>query len=164
MSPLRLTALAVLLCASAVRAEDLRVFPPGQLPNDVRLQPQKDLDGYFPFDPPATVEAWKARADKVRFQMQVALGLYPMPTKTPLNAVIHGKVDRGEYTIEKVYFESMPGFFVTGNLYRPAGGGKHPGVLCPYGHWSNGRFTNNSDAVAKKAIARRRGEVRERRP
>ena len=42
-----------------------------------------------------------------------------MPTKTPLNAVIHGKIERPEYTVEKVYFESMPGFFVTGNLYRP---------------------------------------------
>ncbi|HEV7404437.1 MAG TPA: acetylxylan esterase [Chthoniobacteraceae bacterium] len=153
MSPLRLTALAVLLCASAIRADDLRALPPGQVPNDVRLQPQKDLDGYFPFEVPATVDAWKARADKVRFQMQVALGLYPMPTKTPLNAVIHGKIDRDDYTIEKVYFESMPGFFVTGNLYRPKTGGKHPGVLCPYGHWSNGRFTNNADPVAKKLIA-----------
>jgi hypothetical protein len=152
MSPLRLTALAVLLFTSAVRADDLRVFPAGQLPNDARLAPPKDLDGYFPFNPPATVDAWKKRAEQVRFQMQVALGLYPMPTKTPLNAVIHGKIDRGDYTIEKVYFESMPGFFVTGNLYRPVGGGKHPGVICPYGHWSNGRFTNNADAVAKKLI------------
>lgn len=152
MSPLRLTALAALLCTSAVCAEEIRALPSGKLPNDVRLQPQKDLDGYFPFEVPATADAWKQRADKVRFQMQVALGLYPMPTKTPLNAVVHGKIDRGEYTIEKVYFESMPGFFVTGNLYRPAGGGKHPGVLCPYGHWSNGRFTHNADPVAKKLI------------
>ena len=34
-----------------------------------------------------------------------------MPRRTPLNAVIHGKIDGGEYTIEKVYFESLPGFF-----------------------------------------------------
>src|SRR5206468_12885526 len=59
MSPLRLTALAVLLFTSALRADDLRVFPAGQLPNDVRLQAPKDLDGYFPFDPPATADAWK---------------------------------------------------------------------------------------------------------
>jgi len=50
--------------------------------------------------------------------------------ETPLNAVIHGKIDLPEYTVEKVYFESSPGFFVTGNLYRPKNvKGKVPGVL-----------------------------------
>ena len=43
-----------------------------------------------------------ARSD-VRRQILVSQGLWPMPTKTPLNAVIHGKIDRGEYTVEKVY-------------------------------------------------------------
>ena len=44
-----------------------------------------------------------------------------MPTKTPLRAIVHGKIDRGAYTVEKVYLESFPGHFVTGNLYRPKG-------------------------------------------
>src|SRR5437763_14747009 len=99
MSPLRLTALAVLLFTSAVRADDLRVFPAGQLPNDVRLQAPKDLDGYFPFDPPASVDAWKQRAEKVRFLLQVALGLYQLPSQTPINAVIHVTIDRGDFAI-----------------------------------------------------------------
>ncbi len=73
--------------------------------------------------------------------MLVALGLWPMPTKTPANAVIHGRVDRDDYTVEKVYLESFPGHFVTGSLYRPKGKtGPLPGVLCPHGHWANGRF------------------------
>ena len=64
-----------------------------------------------------------------------------MPSKPPANAVIHGAVDRGEYTVEKVFLESFPGHFVTGSLYRPKGkAGKLPGVLCPHGHWANGRF------------------------
>ena len=60
-----------------------------------------------------------SRAERVRRQILVAEGLWPMPTKTPLHAVIHGKIERPDYTVEKVYFESVPGFFVTGNLYRP---------------------------------------------
>ena len=82
-----------------------------------------------------------ARAERVRRQVLVATGLWPMPAKTPANAVVHGRVDRDGYTVERVYLESFPGHFVTGSLYRPKGrGGKLPGVLCPHGHWPNGRF------------------------
>jgi len=63
-----------------------------------------------------------------------------MPAKTPLNAVIHGKVERDDFTVERVFFESMPGFYVTGSLFRPKAPGKYPAVLCPHGHWANGRF------------------------
>src|SRR5260221_3109461 len=104
-----------------------RVLPEGKLPNDSRLAPLKDLDGYFPFTPPASKSAWEKRAERVRQQILVSQGLWPMPTKTALNPVIHGKIDRGDYTVEKVYFESAPGFFVTGNLYRPKNvSGKKP--------------------------------------
>ena len=74
-----------------------------------RLGPLKDLNGYFPFTVSASPEAWKQRAEYVRRQLLVATGLWPMPTKTPANAVIHGKVDRDGYTVEKVYLESYPG-------------------------------------------------------
>ena len=121
---------------------------------DIRLQPLKDLDGSFPFRPPESRAAWEARAEVVRRQIQVALGLWPMPTKTPLNPVIHGRVDRGEYTVEKVYFESLPGFFVTGNLYRPTHvSGKVPAVLFAHGHWKDARLSETTDAELRKEIA-----------
>ncbi len=60
--------------------------------------------------------------------------------KTPLNPRITGKLDRGDYTIEKVVLETFPGFTLSGNLYRPAKAtGKIPGMLCPHGHWDDGR-------------------------
>ena len=118
-----------------------RVLPSGELPRDSRLGELKDLDGYFPFRPPAGLSAWERRASELRRQLLVSQGLWPMPQKTPLNPVIHGRMDLGDYTVEKVFFESMPGFFVTGNLYRPASGaGPFPAVLSPHGHWSQGRF------------------------
>ncbi len=119
-----------------------RVLDEGKLPDDARLGPLCELyKGYFPFTVPTTPQAWSQRADKLRRQLQVAVGLWPMPTKTPAGAVVHGKIDRKLYTVEKVFFESFPAHFVTGNLYRPKGRqGKLPAVLCPHGHWPEGRF------------------------
>ena len=118
-----------------------RVLPVDKRPDDSRLEPLKTLNGYFPFSPPKTRDEWEERAERVRRQVQVATGLWPMPEKTPLNAAVYGKVERDGYTVEKVYFESYPGHFVTGSLYRPKGAtGKLPGVLCPYGHFRDGRF------------------------
>jgi dienelactone hydrolase len=147
-----LTCLALTVLASA-RAETPRVLPPGQLPKDSRLGPLKTLNSYFPFKPCDNREAWTKRAERVRRQMLVATGLWPMPTKTPPNAVIHGRIDRGDYTVEKVYLESFPGHFVTGNLYRPKGRtGPGPGVLCPHGHWPNGRFYDAGEKAIVEQI------------
>ena len=148
--------LAVLMAgmgAAVALAAPPRVLPEGQLPKDARLAPPKDLDGYFPLVVPKTVEEWKVRAEHVRRQLLVSQGLWPLPTKTPLNVVIHGKVDEGTYTVEKVYFESMPGFFVTGSLFRPKNPtGKSPGVLSPHGHWGGGRFHDKGRKAVRQEI------------
>ena len=60
--------------------------------------------------------------------------LGPMPSKTPLNPVITGKFDKGQYTIEKVAFESRPDHHVTALLYIPDGEGPFPGILHMPGH------------------------------
>jgi len=121
---------------------------------DARLGPLKDLNGYFPFPAPKSVQEWEPRRDFVQRQLVISQGLWPMPTKTPLNAVIHGKIDQGDYTVEKVYFESAPGFFVTGNLYRPKNiSGKVPAVVFPHGHWVDARFLNQSDKYVREEIA-----------
>ena len=144
---------ALLLCLRVGAAEIPRTQPPGTLPDDPRLGPLKELDGYFPFTPAASREAWSVRAEQVRMQMRVALGLWPEPTRTPLNAVIHGRIEQEDYTVEKVYFESMPGLFVTGNIYRPKGKtGPFPAVLCPHGHWNDARFALRTDAEMKKEL------------
>jgi len=126
-----------------------------QQPTDRRYGSPKTLnDKDFFFTPPKSREAWERRKEELRQQVLVATGLWPLPEKTPLNAVIHGKIDRDEYTIEKVFFSSYPGHYVSGNLYRPTNKtGKLPAVLSPHGHWSNGRFTDAGEATAKQQIA-----------
>lgn len=143
----------VIFCCSFALAEVPRALPPGKQPADKRLADPKDLDGYFPLTVPATAEEWQKRAERVRRQAKVATGIWPMPSSTPVNAVVHGRVDRNEYTVDRVYLESYPGHFVTGSLYRPKGrGGKLPAVLCPHGHWANGRFVDQGIAMARQQI------------
>jgi len=62
----------------------------------------------------------KARQQYWRERMWSYLG--ERPSRTPLNARIAGRLDRGDFRIEKIVFESRPGFYVTANLYLPATG------------------------------------------
>jgi hypothetical protein len=92
------------------------------------------------FKAPATEQAWRDRARAVREQLLVATGLWPELPKTPLHPRVVGKLERDGYSIEKVVLETFPGFTLSGNLYRPAKApGKLPVVLCPHGHWADGR-------------------------
>jgi cephalosporin-C deacetylase-like acetyl esterase len=57
----------------------------------------------------------------------------------PLHANVTGSIHAGNYVIEKVIFESLPGFYVTANLYRPAAPGRYPGILLQAGHTQEGK-------------------------
>ena len=98
------------------------------------------------FAPPhfSSVQEWNARKAYLREHILASAGLLPMPEKTPLRPEIFGEIKKSDYTVAKVYFESLPGFFVTGNLYRPIGNGPFPAVLSPHGHWAYGRLENTS--------------------
>ncbi|QEG38827.1 alpha/beta hydrolase family protein [Roseimaritima ulvae] len=129
-----------------------RVLGPDAVATDSRSEPLKDLNGHFPFAPPEDLEAWEARAAELRKRVLVATGLWPMPQRTPMNPVIHGKVQRDGFTIEKVYFESVPGHFVTGMLFRPEKvEGQLPGILCPHGH--GGRMNPQDRNTVRRMIA-----------
>ncbi len=88
--------------------------------------------------------SWDAYAAHVRQRMQEAAGLAPWPKRTPLNAVIHSRRTYDGYSVENVYFESAPGCFVTGNLYRPTvAKPPYAAVLSPHGH--TGKVTKPED-------------------
>ena len=121
--------------------------------SDTRLGDLKDLKGYFPFTPSESPEEWKERAEYVKRQIKVAAGVWPEPENSKINATVHGKVDRDDYTVEKVFFESSPGLFVTGSLYRPKGKqGPFPMILSPHGHFANGRFYDSGEKRVKDDI------------
>src|SRR5690242_9823612 len=110
------SALILLVLASSLAAQ----------PNTVR-----GVDTPWTFPEIHNRADWAAQAARIRTQILFHAGLWPMPPKTPLNPQIFGRLQRNGYSVEKVYFESVPGFYVTGNLYRPVGKqGPFPGVIC----------------------------------
>ena len=143
--------LSIAICIGAAAAEP-KVFPDGELPNDVRLGPLKTLNDHFPFLVPDNPAEWEQRAEFLRRRVAVATGLWPLPERTPLNPVVHGKVTRDGFTVEKVYFESLPGHYVTGLLFRPTEPSEspRPGVLNPHGH--GGRLQRHSDAEIARQL------------
>jgi dienelactone hydrolase len=83
----------------------------------------------------ADAEAYVAGARK-----KIALCFGPFPPKTPLNPRVTGRIERDAYHIEKILFESRPGFLVTANLYVPKGRKfPLPGVVASCGHSNNGK-------------------------
>lgn len=115
---------------------------------ELRYTDPVTLHDYHPFRQLPEGGDWDTRKEEIRSQVQLAAGLLPYPEKTSLNAKSFGAVERDGFQVERVFFESFPGHFVTGSLFTPTGeseqyglvDGKRPGVLCPHGHWTNGRF------------------------
>lgn len=120
------------------------IVPAAVPPQDSRNTQTPDTDTHFPVPKFKSLEEWNARAAHLRKQTAFAAGLLPMPERAPLNAKIFGRIENKDYSIEKVYIETLPGFYLSGNLYRPLGKtGKFPGMLAPHGHAAYGRLAHD---------------------
>lgn len=161
---MRWLSLLVITLAMPAFAGAPTALPEGKQPDDQRLGRLRTTDdSYFPMQPVATSSDWRVRRDEIRARVLIAAGLHPMPQRSPLNTVFFGKVERDDYTVERVIFESFPGHFVTGSLYRPKPmvKGKRPAVLSPHGHWKDvhpgdsgtGRFYDSGAQQIRKEIA-----------
>lgn len=105
-----------------------------------------------------TKAEWEARAKNIREGILREASLTPLPARCDLKPIIWGRrVCRG-YTIQNVAFESLPGFFVAGNLYRPLEGhGPFAGMLCPHGHGESPRLLPPTQT--RSAVLARMGAV-----
>lgn len=106
---------------------------------------------------------WQLRAKAIRHQILAGTGLADMPNKRPVPKIKTGKVHELDgYRVTNMAIESMPGSWITGNLYEPIGQkGPFAAVLCPHGHWSNpadyGRY--RPDMQKRCAVLCRMGAV-----
>jgi dienelactone hydrolase len=92
---------------------------------------------------PTSKVEWEARAAQIRQQIRNGMDLQTLPEKPASKPIIHSRKEMDGYSIENVAFESMPGIYVTGNLYRPLKQQKsYAAILAPHGHGENphGRF------------------------
>lgn len=85
-----------------------------------------------------TVGDHERHVERMREGFLDAVGGLP-DERTPLAAETTGALERDEYSIETVVYESLPGFHVTANCYRPAGDGPFPAVLFLCGHSTTGK-------------------------
>jgi len=87
------------------------------------------------------LDNWKTRCEELKEAILISSGLWPFPDKCELRTQVFEGTAFDDFTVEKVLFESYPGFYVTGNLYRPKDQkGPFPAILNPHGHWDNGRL------------------------
>jgi dienelactone hydrolase len=152
--PMKRTGIPYLFLFSLVFSHDLAFLDEGQAQVQTEAE-LRTLESHFPFTLPANMELWKDRKEQLKQHLAISLGLWPEPERTPLNAVEHSRREMEDYVVSCVFFESLPGFYVTGNLYRPKKvTDKCPVILCPYGHFRNGRFLDHDEKTVAEMIAR----------
>lgn len=131
----------------------LRVLNSPEAVDDRRTRVERHTDTVFMMRRFDSAADWEAHAEVLRRRILVSSGLWPVPQRFPLHERVFDPVEHDDYITEKVIFEAHPGFFVTGNLFRPKGDGPFPAVLCPHGHWADGRLEDTDRAsVPGRAI------------
>lgn len=125
---MRLFTICLFLCSLCLAADKRNTHTP-------------NTDTYVTFKAPADLKTWEARKAALRESILFNSGLLPMPPKTALNPIVAGRVEHADYAIERIAIETLPGYWLGGNLYLPKSPkGRVPAILHPHGHWTYGRL------------------------
>lgn len=106
----------------------------------------EELHAHF-LDDLTSLEDWQSKRARYREEYLTMLGLWPLPERTPLRTTVTGTVEGDGFVVEKLWYQSRPGLYVTANLYRPADTAKDaklPAVLYVCGHSGMGRNGNKT--------------------
>jgi dienelactone hydrolase len=131
--------LAVLAASAVAPAEEPTLLQGAAYSEDVAAAKLMEMARRYP-----NREAWQQRAAMLRQGILQGLQLDGIERPTDLRVIRHSKREFDGYTVENIAIESLPGFWITGNLYLPATiDGKIPAVLNPHGHWPDGRLRDD---------------------
>src|ERR1044071_9486777 len=136
-----------------------------QIPSrDARNIDPPNTDTHFAPRTFKTRAEWEAHKQHLRKQILSAAGLMPLFPKSDLHPQIFGRIENRDYSIEKVLIETLPCYYLGGNLYRPlkpAPPEGFPAVLSPHGHWNYGRLehTHLASVPARAINLARQGYV-----
>ena len=136
-----------------------------QIPaQDVRNTYVPNTDTHLTVKTCKTLDEWHARRDVLRKQILSASGLLPLLPKNDLRAQVFGRIENRDCSIEKVLLETLPGYYLGGNLYRPlkpAPAGGFPG-------WARARSATasriRSAAIARPSVSETRSSTRNSSP
>lgn len=107
----------------------------------------------------ATLDAIKTReqaeARQAQIRAAVAGIIGPFPERGELKPKTIKHLEREGHVVEMLTYESLPGMVVTANLYLPrTGAGPHPAVVCPVGHWDEGKVNGDYQRLARMLAQR----------
>lgn len=104
----------------------------------------------------STASDWMSKKAEYRRQLSEMLGLWPMPAKTDMKPVVTGKLEHPEFTVEKLQFQSLPGLYVTADVYLPRNQVKPaPAILYLCGH---AKVATNGVSYGNKTAYQHHGE------
>jgi hypothetical protein len=92
--------------------------------------------------------AWEKRKAEMRSCIFSALKLSPLPSKPASKPIVRPVRDMGEYTIQNIAIETLPGLYCCGSVYRPKNfKDKVPVIMAPNGHFESGRYNKDQQKL-----------------
>lgn len=102
--------------------------------------------------------SWEQRRDSIRREVRELLKIDEALAKRVDAKPVFSKVRKFDgYSVQNFYLETQPGLYVCGSIYAPSGKGKHPLIICPNGHFGDGRY--NKGQQQRLATLARMGAV-----
>jgi cephalosporin-C deacetylase-like acetyl esterase len=99
-----------------------------------------------------TIAALRTEEDARQRQVRVRALLSEMiafeSAAGPVVSQVAGTVHEDGFDIEKIWYESLPGYRVTADVYVPLTAGPHPAIIIQPGHGPDGKIGNYGFAVA----------------
>lgn len=84
---------------------------------------------------------WEARRDTLRKEVRERLGIDKLLPLCSKEKPEYSKIRKFDgYTVQNFRLKTANGHTVCGSIYAPTSKGKHPLIICPNGHFSNGRY------------------------